>query len=108
MNKDFSLIDWDTIISETSVDDFPQTFNNLVLSVLQNNCPIINQNKFKIYKSSYKKKREILARKIRKYNKQTKNILNNPIKILNLKNKIKNLHQEQKQLFLKKKELKKM
>ena len=73
INNEIASIDWDELISKTSIEEFPEIFNHLIYSVLQKNCPVVNRSN-KSFKSSYRKQREILSRKIRKLRKLRKQI----------------------------------
>ena len=67
INHILNGIDWDNFVSSTTVKEFPEKFNFMIFSILQENCPKHNGNDKK--SNSYIKERRIIARKIRKYNK---------------------------------------
>ena len=94
-------IDWDEFISKCSVEEFPILFNQLIFTVLQKHCPVVNKQR-KQFKSSYRKKREVISRKIRKFRKQ---ILKSSdlSKIAKLNDKIEDLLAKQKESFFQEK-----
>ena len=103
IDRAFAELDWDTIISNTSIDDFPEMFNYLVFSVLKQHCPLFVKKGDKIVlKNRFTKERKIFSRKIRKYNKriiQLKQIDVNHPDIVDLNSKVKELTDKQKQSF---------
>ena len=75
INYYLSKIDWQSFVAETSVEDFPVKFNQLVFSSLTNLCPLKRSRKNTVL-NSHQKSRKIIARKIRRYNKQIQQLKN--------------------------------
>ena len=67
INYILKSFDWDSFVTSTPIEDFPEKFNVKIFSVLQDNCPKHKVNYVKF--NSYINKRRIISRKIRKFNK---------------------------------------
>ena len=100
INEDLLKINWNSIISNNSVEEFPDEFKHLVFSSVKKNCPVKRIRTLN-FLNSYKKDRKIMARKIRRHNKQILRLkrLGNTAKIDKFEKKIEKLLENQKQSF---------
>ena len=67
INLALETIDWDRFVESTPIELFPEKFKCKIFSIVQQYCPRNDVNYVKF--NSFIKKRRIIARKIRKYNK---------------------------------------
>ena len=105
INNELSQINWESIISNSTVEGFPEVFKQLIFSTLEKHCPSVST--FKNRKSSYWKKRRKISRKIRNYNKKLKSYdtVKNSFVIQQISTKIKNLQDAYKNSFFDEKRL---
>ena len=96
INYELDLINWTEIVEQTSNDDFPDLLNDILFSVLSRNASSYSRNK-KRQENSFKKKRRITARKLRKLKKRLERVsVSNRSKI---QDSIKELNEAPKQSY---------
>ena len=108
INLNLNNTDWNEFVESTSINDFPAKFKNKIFSIVQENCPRKSTNHVK--SNSFIKERQIISRKIRKFNKillksvstqQTVSSFSFSTKYINdLKEKILKLRDKQKSSYI--------